>query len=240
MISLLKKGADATTLIPTAAGDNTALHIITQYADIKVLQEVMLTPEADINILNSRGMSPLHLAIFIQDLNKVKYLISLGSDPYQPSKAGWTPLGWSVFMGHGKLTKTLLECGVRYTKCTLTNQHLSVDASSPLHSAVKQGNLQIIKHLIYAGAEPDEVNEAGETPLDVANNTNVIELLIKSGAKEWKKGNLRDAEIKEIIKDIGVLPSFRKSSESSVSTACSTPKPAAKRSGYYNTLGKLK
>jgi uncharacterized protein len=54
-----------------------------------------------------------------------------------------------------------------------------------LHSAAEAGDLDALKALIAGGADPDEFNEVGDTPLIVAalaGRTEVTKVLISAGA----------------------------------------------------------
>ena len=56
---------------------------------------------------------------------------------------------------------------------------------SPLHVAVKEGDIEVVKHLLDKGADPNIQGAFGETPLHVAVDRgyeNIVKLLLEKGA----------------------------------------------------------
>ena len=56
---------------------------------------------------------------------------------------------------------------------------------TPLHTAIQNGNIDIIKMLLADGCDLSERNAQGQTPLDLAtviNNEEIVRLLLEHGA----------------------------------------------------------
>lgn len=66
----------------------------------------------------------------------------------------------------------------------------AMDSNFPLHEACRDGNLTIIRNLLEAGANPNQCNSTGETPLHVVcaeciqpSAAFIVDSLLKAGAK---------------------------------------------------------
>jgi ankyrin repeat protein len=67
----------------------------------------------------------------------------------------------------------------------LNGCHDDFNASAPLHVAAECGHVDIVKHLLSAGAQVDVLNQDRDTPLTYAvmkNRTEVVKILVKAGA----------------------------------------------------------
>jgi ankyrin repeat protein len=51
-----------------------------------------------------------------------------------------------------------------------------------LHRAVLNEDVDEVELLLHAGADPDKLNENGNTPLHVCKNLEIVTLLIQTGA----------------------------------------------------------
>ncbi|MGL4367525.1 MAG: ankyrin repeat domain-containing protein [Brevinemataceae bacterium] len=135
----------------------------------------MIKNNADVNITNDMGMTPLHL---VKDLKIAQLLIKNGADLNKPNKAGTVPLHWSVSQNQLEITKLLIEYGAEIN--VLNNKK-----NSPLHIAAQENNLPIIELLIKNNADINITNLQGFTPFDQAKFYNYQEasmMLSKAGA----------------------------------------------------------
>jgi hypothetical protein len=96
--------------------DNTPLHSAACCQDVEMVQ-VLLNLEADVNIRNDSGMTPLNY-ISIVDLgsrqslaNVARLLLDRGADPNARNTWGWTPLHTATFKEQIELIRILLERG---------------------------------------------------------------------------------------------------------------------------------
>ncbi|XP_044193731.1 ankyrin repeat domain-containing protein 61-like isoform X1 [Thunnus albacares] len=133
----------------------TALHLSVSYAALSAVQ-ILTSYGADVNAVDSSGMTPLHMAAGILHKDIIAILIRQGADINMGVKhSGNTPLHLAVVAMAMKTSKTLEE------------------------------DISCISELLEGGAEPDAVNKAGMTPLQEAcsmGNKELVDLLLRYGA----------------------------------------------------------
>lgn len=130
----------------------TALHLSVSYAAPSAVQ-ILTSYGADVNAVDSNGMTPLHMAAGISHKDIVANLIKQGADINMGVKnSGNTPLHMAVVAMAMKTSKTL------------------------------EDDIRCISELLERGAEPDVVNNAGMTPLQEAcsmGNKEIVDLLLR-------------------------------------------------------------
>jgi ankyrin repeat protein len=93
---------------------------------------------------------------------------------------GFYPLGLAAFFGHRAIVEFLLKNGADVNLSARNAQKVTA-----LHGAVARRDVEIVKMLLEAGADPNARQERGFAPLhDAAANGSValVELLLKHGA----------------------------------------------------------
>jgi ankyrin repeat protein len=116
------------------------------------------------------GVSLLHLATCYDGAaDLVKYLLMCGVDPNSVAADGATPLGNAIYSGH--------RCGVDTFDivCILVSGGADLrlvddTGNPPLHSAIKQRRLNVVKYLLEKGADPFQLNIYGEAALSMIND----------------------------------------------------------------------
>lgn len=149
---------------------------------------------------NEYNLTPLHKAAQKQDYKTVLKLLEANADPnVQDHSALATPLYWAINLNYpteegkdtaAKIATLLLARGA---DPNLANGR--VYAEFPLYTAIlrfRKGPklLELVGKLLDAGADPNSVNQTGQTPLLAAidkGNVAVAELLLKRGADVQKK-----------------------------------------------------
>ena len=94
---------------------------------------------------------------------------------------GFYPLGLAAFFGHRAIVEFLLKNGADVKTAARNAQKVTA-----LHGAVARRDVEIVKMLLEAGADPNARQERGFVPLhDAAANGNaaLVELLLKRGAR---------------------------------------------------------
>jgi uncharacterized protein len=94
---------------------------------------------------------------------------------------GFYPLGLAAFFGHRAIVEFLLKNGADVKTAARNAQKVT-----SLHGAVARRDVEIVKLLLEAGADPNASQERGFVPLhDAAANGNaaLVELLLKHGAR---------------------------------------------------------
>jgi len=126
--------------------------------------------------------SKLHQAAWIGNLDDLRAEIAAGADVNARERTGdRTPLHFAAYSGKNggepstELVQALLEAGADVN---------AVDSggSTPLAEAMPNGNVEIAKILLAAGADPAVKNKHGETAHDVAKarNHEALQALLKS------------------------------------------------------------
>ncbi|XP_072296791.1 ankyrin repeat domain-containing protein 12 isoform X2 [Eucyclogobius newberryi] len=149
-----------------------------------------------VNKRNERGETALHMAAIRGDAKQVKELISLGADVNVKDFAGWTPLHEACNLGYYDVAKVLISAGAE-----VNTQGL--DDDTPLHDASSSGHKDIVKLLLRHGGNAFQANKRGERPVDVADSTELEQLL---------KGELPLSEPEDSSSDSEDPPSVNPSS----------------------------
>ena len=140
--------------VPTSYGYERALHAAVRLKSV-ALARVLLDQGMDVDITDGRGYTPLSLAPELYSrLSVVELLVERGADiHFQSDFALWSAI-WQASYGYGN---------------TLPIVHfLAARGSTPrglCHSA-EAGSLKVARVVIALGADVNEVDEEGHTPLD--------------------------------------------------------------------------
>ncbi|WP_353278921.1 ankyrin repeat domain-containing protein [Wolbachia endosymbiont (group B) of Longitarsus flavicornis] len=130
------------------------------FSKSKFFKEVSSNGFKNINKRNEEGETILHQAVEISDYTTVRLLIKKGAEVNARDKNGYTPLHCAVFAKSLENVKVLLREGAE------VNATQYIGGCTPLHSACKIGaGVEIIKELVKAGAEVNQLNKYGATPM---------------------------------------------------------------------------
>uniref|UniRef100_A0AAQ5XHU8 Ion transport domain-containing protein n=1 Tax=Amphiprion ocellaris TaxID=80972 RepID=A0AAQ5XHU8_AMPOC len=131
---------------------------------------------ADPNILNKALMSPLHLAVSCGHNNLVgvrRLNIKHGAKLCKRNKLGHYPIHAAAFAGAKKAMEVILKEGEEFGHvCVSHINYLDKSNSSPLHLAVRGGNMETIRLCLACGAKNDK-----STPLHLACTQGAIEVV---------------------------------------------------------------
>jgi len=125
----------------TDAGDS-ALIVAARRAGAARVVGYLLDKGADISASTKDGATALHRAAECGDVDMLKLLVDRGADVDARRKSERTPLASAVVFGHGAAVRYLLSKGAK-----------SNVGDVGLSRAVFQGNVEIVKALVEAGAE---------------------------------------------------------------------------------------
>ena len=141
------------------------------FFEVATVQGVIacLSAGADPNDSDASGWRPLHFAAFSSDASTVGALLAAGANLESRDEDGWTPLYVAVLsmtdparLDGLSVVRTLLDAGAD------PNSAAYVSGNTPLHVATAWE--RVLQALLDAGADLTAKNNAGLTPLDVAES----------------------------------------------------------------------
>ncbi len=171
---LIRAGASVDQ--PNRAGQ-TALARAVELADAEVI-ETLLDRGAAIQVKDSDGLTPLHYAARRGDAGLTGLLIGRGADIGARTNSGATPLA----LAQSPAVASLL--------CTAKADPGSRDNSgaTPLMSAAQRRDLDVVRTLLSAGADPNAAADLGQTALHcaaqggAAGSLEAVTALVNAGA----------------------------------------------------------
>lgn len=177
--------------------------------DKETLLKLISKRKVDPDIVDSKGMTPLHHAALHGHLDVVNSLILLGADPNIKNKMGKTPLDLAEKNKHEDIAKLLVKNGAK--KSLMKNSKEFIDSwkdrgenlgnsrlNKLLLNYIKNGeDSRGINTLVFENWKLDinHIDEKGKTPLDhanalpkkVTNKDNIINTLKLHGAVTGKE-----------------------------------------------------
>jgi ankyrin repeat protein len=131
----------------------------------------LLAHGADAHAADHDGVTPLHLTA---NGRIVRLLVAAGADPNARDAAGRTPADVA-----GQDPWVLRELLLANADVELVDH----DGHTPLHYAARSGSRRAVEMLLAAGADPGAVGKDKKTPLDLATDEPVKQLLRNAKAK---------------------------------------------------------
>ena len=153
------------TIINQASGKN-ILHHIAATADGAMDIEGLLKEKSDIakimiNMDNSYGSTPLHVACYYGNVEFAQALLENGAKFDHPNIDKRTPLHFACGEGCKELVTALVEKGANVNA-------QDKDGCTPLHRACEAGNPEVVLTLLLHGGDSSILSNEGKTPLEVA------------------------------------------------------------------------
>lgn len=146
------------------------MHVAAEAGEADVI-ESLLRANADVNVQDSKGCTPLYLAVSQGNLAAVRALLFVGkADVEIPDRAnGYNPLFVAMVKGHHEVMETLLEAGA-------SPGTSGEKGETPLLGAIRMNTPGAVAALLRAGALPGHCwNEKLQTPLHWAANYGRVE-----------------------------------------------------------------
>lgn len=159
-----------------------------------------------VNSKNSKGRTPLHLAVGTGNLGIINELLLYGASIQQTDKKGDSPLTHAInnnnvevvamFVKHSKAQLgRALHLAAEFGRAEIVNELIVLGADveamnppshrtlvqiskeKPLHKAITCGHLEVVQILVRAGASLEATNDLGEAPLHLAVEAGNIEVV---------------------------------------------------------------
>ena len=147
-------------------------------ADVELVRK-LLAARADVNAADGNGTSPLHWAVWADDLRTVEELLRAGASATGANAFGVTPIYTAAERGNAPVIRRLLERGAN---ANFTDR----SGDTVLMAAVRSGSLDAVSALVDAGASVNATDpQLGHTVLMWAVRTDsapIVKLLLAHGA----------------------------------------------------------
>jgi ankyrin repeat protein/predicted DNA-binding WGR domain protein len=138
-----------------------SIHTACYYGQDKVLKYLIDTAQPNLELLDKKKRTPLHIAALRGNYECVKVLIEAGALIDTREKLKKTPLLLAAKNGYLKIVSYLVHVG---------SDPNAADSSknTPAHYAAGYGWLEVLKYLVQHGADPNLQNDWKSTPLSIA------------------------------------------------------------------------
>ncbi len=174
------------------------------YAELLVERNVKIDQKIDAPI---GKFAPLHLAAFNGHVDLVLLLIRRSATVDLEDGQGCTPLWCSINSAYESrdIIRSLVQAGAkpnRINRFEMVGPPPNLYFYSPLTLAIAKNKLEAAKVLLENGADANQFDGNGETPLLVAVNfdhAGAVELLLKFGANPSTKNRLGDSPIDRAV-----------------------------------------
>ena len=165
---------------PTTKAPEISIHAAAHQGNIEAVKK-HLAAGTDVNVKNSRKVTPLHIAAVNGHKEIAELLITAGADVNTKGGNGWTPLHIASAYGLKDVAVLLIAEGSE------VNTKAGDIGGTPLHQAALYGHKEIFELLIAKGADVNAKDNDGETPLDFADKPEIADLIRKHGGKTDKE-----------------------------------------------------
>ena len=189
------------------------LHQAALYTSNPTIVRLLLQAGADPNAPNDEGMSPLHAGARNSNPMVVTHLLNAGADLNAGDNYGYTPLHHAAAQsGSGRVAKVLLDRGadpfaesndgrtplhsaLRYrAEQGVVSRMLDAGANeylTPLQLSALHGDVAEVNRLLSGGADPDEADRYGWSPLHFGvplAGLEMVWVLLAAGADPAARG----------------------------------------------------
>ena len=167
---LLEAGADIHR--ESARASRTTLMAPYRYPS---MLRLLLERGAKVNEQSPGGTTALMTAARNGRVESVTVLLDAGADPTISNRGQKTALDMAEAAGHSETARILSESIAKWD-----NQQ--IDPAADLQSAAQRGHLPTLRALLAGGADPNEPDARGATPIVLVRDAQVIHALVEAGA----------------------------------------------------------
>lgn len=121
---------------------------------------VMINAGANPNVTNANDYAPLQTAVWDGQVDLVDTLLRHGANPNVAVKTVDLPLYLAIQRGHTEIARVLLNAGAKWD--------VEAEGWTAVQRAASEGNVALVKELIYRGADPRAPSSIAPPPLLIA------------------------------------------------------------------------
>jgi len=159
--------------------NNSSLHYAAFYNHLKITK-LLVSHDADVNLANRSGITPLMWAIEKGHTAIAKFLLSHPSlDMTSSDKQGFSALHKSVLNGNFEILRELLSVARTRTDSDCFQRILNATSNQGLtaaHQAAYHGNASVLQLLIQYGADLNVLSLSKTSPLHLASSRNHVDI----------------------------------------------------------------
>ncbi len=180
---IIEAGADVNA--QDNSGTSVLMHAVGSMANYgnPALVPILVEKGAKINYRDPNGNTVLqHAAYTVNNLEFIENLLKHGADPRIKNNGGATPLMAAASTSDARTVKLFLDLGLP------VEEEDEQGFTAFMHASMNNGDPEVFKILLKAGAEVDKRNAGGVTPLMNAvtapcPSPEVLRVLVQGGAK---------------------------------------------------------
>lgn len=140
-----------------------ALLVACKFQNIKLCVSLLSSHPHLINSVDSNGSSPLHQAVFVNNIELVNILINKGADYYAVDNFGQNILHIACCTPNNNIVERFFGA-YREIFYTIATQ-IDNNGLTPIHYLIEKCNLQVIFYLLHQGVNIEGRDKFGRTPL---------------------------------------------------------------------------
>ena len=169
------------------------LHSAVRLGSVKKVREILDQPDVDVNCLNSKHETPLHLACTLGHTVIVQLLITFGANVFIKDVNNE-----NVFERGGPWSIDVIN-KVSYDHCFWLQGPTLVELNTPLHDAAKLGHLEKLEIILnQQSVDINCINSSHETPLHLAcafGHKSCVHILVSMSADMYSRDCYNNAPI---------------------------------------------
>src|SRR5579862_1650484 len=180
LFEAIRAGDSSKVAALVAADPSLAIFAASIQGDVVALESLLAANRSFISARSEDGWTPLHLAAYFGKTEAVRLLLNKGADVNARSTNPMEnhPLHAAASGRHGGVIKLLVDHGANVN----ARQHGGWTA---MHAAARNGDLEIAKTLLAAGADVAPRADNNQSPLDLAlteGRQSIVDFLEANGA----------------------------------------------------------
>lgn len=150
--------------------DETPLFSAVRFGEAIEQVEILLKAQANPNIKEQHGFSPLEIAARNEDLESAILLMKHGARVNSVDEYGNSPLYWALIRNNSEMVYLFLNAGADVNNEDFYDNSL-------LHSMAEAGNAEFVELLLIYGADRFVKNMMEQGIKDLTNNQQIVDLL---------------------------------------------------------------